>query len=169
MQPCHPATNRPNPPAARRAAEALLDAVPAVMRTIRQQMRAASSADLSVVQFRSLALSSFAPGGASVSEIADHIGLTLPSASKLVDNLVRRGYLSRRPDPSDRRTSRCSATPKGRRLVQRARAATLDHLATRLSLTPPARLTRIASVAEHLTPLFAAPTPKARSGTPRQS
>ena len=40
------------------------------------------------------------------------IGLTMPSASKLVDGLVRRGYLRRRSDLRDRRISILGPTAK---------------------------------------------------------
>src|SRR6476620_5341442 len=100
--------NNPEATAADCAAR-ILDVVPAVMRSIRTQMRRQTSSELSVVQFRSLARAS-GTGGASVSEIAEHIGLTMPSASKLVDGLVRRGYLLRRSDPADRRRTLLAAT-----------------------------------------------------------
>ncbi len=47
------------------------------MRVIRAEMRRGTAAELSVVQFRSLALADYR-GGASVSQIAEHIGLTAP-------------------------------------------------------------------------------------------
>src|SRR5436305_12902213 len=95
------------------AAAALLEVVPEVMRSIRLKMRQATSAELTVVQFRSLALADFQPGGATVSDVAEHIGLTMPSASKLVDGLVRRGYLRRRSDLRDRRISSLGPTATG--------------------------------------------------------
>jgi MarR family transcriptional regulator for hemolysin len=123
------------------------------MRSIRVQMRRKTSPELSVVQFRSLALAD-RPGGASVSEIAEHIGLTLPSASKLVDGLVRRGYLRRRPHPSDRRKTLLASTPKGTRVLDTARRATRRHLAGLLQDVPGERLARLATAMETLRPIF---------------
>jgi predicted transcriptional regulator len=37
--------------------------------------------------------------GATVSELADHLGVTRQAASQLVDELVRKGYAERRPTP----------------------------------------------------------------------
>ena len=37
-----------------------------------------------------------------------------PNVSRLVDALVERGYLNRRPDPADRRSWLVSLTPRGR-------------------------------------------------------
>ena len=59
----------------------LLEIVPAVMRTIRGQMRSHSAAELSVVQFRALAFLN-RRAGASLSDLAEHIGLSLPNGLK---------------------------------------------------------------------------------------
>src|SRR5207237_10500779 len=113
MKLCHSSITDRDPTT--RAAAALLEVVPAVMRSIRLKMRESTSDELSVVQFRSLALADYQPRGASVSQIADHIGLTMPSASKLVEGLARRGYLHRRRDARDRRMTILFPTAKGRR------------------------------------------------------
>jgi DNA-binding MarR family transcriptional regulator len=42
----------------------------------------------------------------------------------VVDELERSGYVERRRDPRDRRAYSLQATPKGRRVLQRAAAAT---------------------------------------------
>ena len=54
--------------------------------------------------------------GASLSEVAEHVGLTLPSVSKMVDGLVTRGLLTRATDPGDRRRLTLSLTPAGAHL-----------------------------------------------------
>ena len=109
-------------PTSEQCAAGLLDVMPAVMRTIRTRMRAEASVELSVVQFRALARASRS-GAASVSEIAEHVGLTLPSASKLVERLVRRGYLRRSASPRDRRVTLVASTRKGHRALESARRA----------------------------------------------
>lgn len=124
------------------------------MRTIRREMRKSTAAELTVVQFRSLALSANEPGGASVSAVAEHIGLTLPSASKLADGLVRRGYLKRRSDPGDRRTTRLEATAKGRRVVTAARAETRKVFAGLLAGMSADQLAEIMEAAESLAGVF---------------
>jgi len=146
---------RPAPATPASAAAVLLEVVPEVMRTIRLKMRQATSADLTIVQFRSLALAAFQPGGATVSDVAEHIGLTMPSASKLVDGLVRRGYLRRGSDLNDRRISILGPTPKGRRALGAARRITRRHLADMLAATNPQGLSAITAAAELLRPIFA--------------
>jgi len=136
------------------AAAGLLEIVPAVMRSIRLKMRESTSDELSVVQFRSLALADYQRHGASVSEIADHIGLTMPSASKLVEGLVRRGYLERRSDPLDRRTTLLVATAKGRRAMTAARRTTRRHLAAMLTRASSDELQQIEASVAALRPIF---------------
>lgn len=65
----------------------LLDTVPQVMRCIRTEMRSRRGHNLTVPQFRTLNFLKRSPE-ASLSEVAEHLGLTLPSASKIVDGLV---------------------------------------------------------------------------------
>lgn len=57
----------------------------------------------------------------TVSRLAELLGVTRQAASKVVDEMVRRGYLLRASDPADRRRTRLRLSAKGRRV--RARAA----------------------------------------------
>jgi DNA-binding MarR family transcriptional regulator len=49
------------------------------------------------------AFARLAPGGATVTDLAAHLGVTKQAASQLVDELVRKGYVERRPHPGDAR------------------------------------------------------------------
>ena len=49
--------------------------------------------------------------------IAREIGLTPPAVTALVDRLVSRGYLTREPDPDDRRRQRIATTELTRRMT----------------------------------------------------
>ncbi|WAZ20696.1 MarR family winged helix-turn-helix transcriptional regulator [Streptomyces cinnabarinus] len=49
------------------------------------------------------AFTRIAAGGATVSDVAAHLGVTKQAASQLVDELVRKGYVERRPHPRDAR------------------------------------------------------------------
>ncbi len=75
-------------------AQEILDVVPVVMRSIRAEMRRHRTADLSVPQFRTLAFID-RNADASLSDVAEHIGLTLPSMSKIVEGLVVRKFVTR--------------------------------------------------------------------------
>ena len=94
-------------------ARQVLDVVPLVMRTIRTKLRERRAADINVPQFRAMAYIN-RNDGASLSDLAAHIGLTLPSMSKLIDGLVNRKLVSREADSRDRRRVCLSLTSQGR-------------------------------------------------------
>ncbi len=114
-------------------ARQVLDVVPLIMCAIRREMRSHRSADISVPQFRTLAFLN-EHEGASLSDAAEFIGLTLPSMSKLVDGLVTRGLVTRQTHPGDRRRMTLTLTGAGQEFHQSARQATQDCLARRLAL-----------------------------------
>lgn len=106
----------------------ILEAVPAVMRFIRSQMRRHRGADLSVVQFRALVFLSRSPG-TSLSVLAEFLALSLPATSRLVEGLVRRNLVDRRIPPGNRRLVALSVNAHGRRIICAARQATEKRLA----------------------------------------
>ena len=113
------------------AAGLLVEVVPLVMRTIRHEIRAHRGPELTVPQVRALAFADRSPG-APLSELAEHLGLGRPSASKIADALVERGLLARETSPSDRRCVALRLTEEGMRVLKAARAATRERLAERL-------------------------------------
>jgi MarR family 2-MHQ and catechol resistance regulon transcriptional repressor len=82
--------------------------------------------DLSFTQFK--ALTAAADGEPTVKALAERLGLSLPGASRAVDQLARRGLLDRREDVDDRRCKRLSITDAGRELVHRLDDARRDAL-----------------------------------------
>jgi len=113
-------TSRNTPDA---CARAVMETIPMVMRFIRREMRRHSVSLLSVPQFRALAFL-HRNAGACLFHVADHLGVTRPTASVIVDRLVRRGLLARAEDPRERRRIALTLTPKGTRLLDEARSAT---------------------------------------------
>ncbi len=59
--------------------------------------------------------------GMTVSEVADALHLSKPSASMLIDKLVQQGYVERSEDPSDRRRAIVVPSATGAELVERLR------------------------------------------------
>jgi DNA-binding MarR family transcriptional regulator len=108
-------------------AREVLEVVPVVMHAIRSELRKYGARELSVPQFRTLNFLS-RHKGASLSEVADYIGLTLPSMSTLVDGLVIRNFAVRRTHPDDRRRMTLELTNRGQTTLRSARDATQDHL-----------------------------------------
>ena len=78
--------------------------------------RVVAELDLSFSQVKMLFL--LEDGGEhSVKEIAAHLGLSLPAASRAVDGLIERGYVTRRESAEDRRSRLVALTdsrPRGR-------------------------------------------------------
>nr|WP_206440468.1 MarR family winged helix-turn-helix transcriptional regulator [Streptomyces scabichelini] len=59
------------------------------------------------------AFTRLAPDGATVTELAAHLGVTKQAASQLVDEIVRKGYAERRPHPDDARARLIVLTEQG--------------------------------------------------------
>ncbi len=112
-------------------ARELLEVVPLVMRDIRHQMRNQRSTELTVPQFRTLVFVEN-NSGASLSEVADHMGLTLPSTSKLVDDLLKNGFVTREEQAADRRRVSLTVTLRGRTILDASRKETLRYLSQKL-------------------------------------
>lgn len=116
----------------RDTAREILEVVPLVMRTVRTEMRERRAHDLSVPQFRTLGFVE-RHAGTSLSELAEHIGLTLPSMSKLIDGLVERKLVTRQGRSDDRRRITLALTARGCALLESAHESTQASLAERLS------------------------------------
>jgi DNA-binding MarR family transcriptional regulator len=135
----------------RKLAAELLELWHHLMRGSSEQMYALiAELDISITQMKTLHV--LADGGSEVSvkELSDRLGLSLPGASRIVDALLRRGWLERREDPDDRRMKRVGITAEGRKALDRietARLAGLEDYAA--SLTPEQR-TRLSSALSDL-------------------
>ncbi|PRX43575.1 DNA-binding MarR family transcriptional regulator [Prauserella shujinwangii] len=64
---------------------------------------------------------SFHPEATAV-ELGEHLGVTKQAAVQLVDELARRGYVERRPHPTDRRSRVVALTARGWACVERVTA-----------------------------------------------
>jgi DNA-binding MarR family transcriptional regulator len=74
---------------------------------------------LSLSQIKALNLLCDPLEEASLKELGDRLGLSLPAISRAVDGLVQRGLVTRTEDADDRRFKRVRPTPEGRELVAR--------------------------------------------------
>ncbi len=131
----------------------VLEVVPLIMRAIREQMRGHRAAEVSVPQFRALGFLE-RHEGASLTDVADHIGLTLPSMSKLMDGLVERKLAKREFDTLDRRRVTLGLTPRGRAVLQAARDSTHAYLAEVLVHLSPSERSTVVEAMQVLRPLF---------------
>lgn len=120
-------------PTADDCAHALIEIVPEVMQEIRRHVRNRRGPDLSVMQVRILAFLAGNPG-APLSAVADYVGLTLPSTSTQVSNLVDRELVHRASSPTDRRYVALQLTTKGNALLTSVRQAAQASLAETVTL-----------------------------------
>ena len=139
------------------SARQLLEVIPLVMQDIRSEMRRRGSLDLSVPQFRALAFVN-RNEGASLWEVARHMGLTPPSTSRLVDNLIERDLMTRTDHPDDRRRVRLTVTSRGHRILQKSADETVSYLARKLSGVDADRREIIEKAVEELRIIFASAT-----------
>jgi DNA-binding MarR family transcriptional regulator len=143
-------------------AREVLDVMPLVMRTVRAEMRRHRAPGLTVPHFRALAFLGN-NAGASLSEVAEHVGLQLPSMSTLIDGLVTRGLVSRAPSATDRRRVTLTLTPTGQATLATSRRHSQDKLAKRLAaLTPEAQ----ANILQAMQALRVAFTPEPEPAEP---
>jgi MarR family transcriptional regulator for hemolysin len=123
------------------------------MRTVRAEMRSASASNLSVPQFRTLNFIAHHPQ-TSLSAVAEHIGLALPSMSKLVDGLVERKLVVRQNFSDDRRRITLELTTRGKELLDLAHTSTQAAFAERLSTLSDTDRAVIVRAMRILHPLF---------------
>lgn len=77
--------------------------------------------DLPLSFFESLYfISRSGDNGLRIGDLARALGVTVGGTSKLADRIERAGLIRREPDPGDRRASRVSLTPNGRRRLAAA-------------------------------------------------
>lgn len=138
----------------RQTAALVMDNVPLLMRLLRTKFREKRIADLSMVQFRTLAFVD-ANQGTSLSEVAGHIGLGLPSMSKLVDALVNRKLLTRDLHGKDRRRICLALTSKGKRELNDAYQHAQSFFADNFSKLTDDERTQIAGAMNVMKKLFA--------------
>lgn len=130
-----------------RCVDAVLDVAPPVVRAIRSMMREHRLPELSVPQFRTLALLHY-NGKACLSNVADFIGSSLPAASRMMDGLVAKNLVARAGCPDDRRQISLELTPLGRKLFVESRQATRHQLAVHLAgLSPEQKQGIVAAMA----------------------
>jgi DNA-binding MarR family transcriptional regulator len=135
------------------AAQDILETVPLVFRFLRAEMRGHRQPGLNVPQFRTLAFLRRRPG-AALNSLADHLGLTPGSVSKLVDGLVERNLVVRREALPDRRRINLNLTPDGLSVWENSYMHTQAALAARLAQLTDAERENVRLAMQTLRPLF---------------
>lgn len=113
-------------------------------------LAAASAGELTLPQWRALVVIGRGEA-ARVGEIATAVGMTLPSASRLVRRLEGRGLVTTERDAADRRATLVRMTAKGSQVredvVNRRRAMMEAALAAHTSNLPPGLVAGLAAIA----------------------
>jgi DNA-binding MarR family transcriptional regulator len=92
------------------------------------------------------------PAGATVSELAVHLGVTRQAAAQLIDELVVKGYVQRRPHPDDGRAQLIVLTERGWACTRAAEAAAADTVAVWAARVGEDRLAMLREVLAGLAP-----------------
>ena len=130
----------PDEASAMASARQVVESVPAIMRLIRSGVRKGGS--ISLPQLRVLGFVSRNPG-AGVSDVAAHLDVTNPTASVLVDRLVKKSLLVRQEDPSERRRTLLTITDNGAEVLEDARSKAQLMVAQVLKTQSPEQLSKI--------------------------
>jgi DNA-binding MarR family transcriptional regulator len=130
---------------------------------IRRQVRKQGPMDLSVSQISALA-TVVRLGPLGVGQLAEAEVLPSPAVTRLADRLEEAGWITRRPNPADRRGVLLEATQAGKDLMSQRERAADAWLASRLATLSPedrAAVQRAIEVLEELAGDRASPKEKA--------
>lgn len=114
------------------AANRLLRLAPRVVQAARHYLRTQNLGSITLPQLRALAYVLRQPQS-TLSELAEHLAITAPSASALVDRLVKQGLLKARIPPENRRRISLVITADGEAVVTWATDLWREELARRLT------------------------------------
>ncbi|MEX2143219.1 MAG: MarR family transcriptional regulator [Anaerolineales bacterium] len=138
-------------PHALAAARKFWEVFPAVMRTTIAEARRGSN-NLTPAQFRILHVLS--SKRCSISQLAQHQDVTLPSMSETVQTLVERGWMERSNSAADRRVMQIKLTRKGQQVLVNEHKRLVGMMASRLGKLSSAELNEVERGLEVLLGLF---------------
>jgi DNA-binding MarR family transcriptional regulator len=109
-------------------AAVMLETVPRVMAALRAEFRRYHPADLTVAQFRTLAIIHLHPG-ISLTAAADIIGLSVSAMSRLIATLTERGLIDHRICRDNRRQAQLTLTADGEATLEDVKRLAQAHVA----------------------------------------
>lgn len=104
-------------------------------RIIASVARSLREHELSVAQLAALYLLD-ERGALRVGDVSEELELSLPTTSRLVDDLVKQKLVAREEDPNDRRARVLSLTTKGRTFIEKSSEARIATIASALRELP---------------------------------
>lgn len=92
-------------------------------------------------------------GPLRMGELADRESIRMPTATSLVDGLIKADLVSRAADPTDRRAVVVDLTPHGRQVLTTVRAQREDAVSAALAKLSPAHRAALAGATDALNEL----------------
>ncbi|MFC4064708.1 MarR family winged helix-turn-helix transcriptional regulator [Actinoplanes subglobosus] len=126
----------------------LLSAARALVDGIDSRVRAAGFTD--VRPAHGFAFVRLSGTGATVTELAEHLEITKQAASQMAEELITKGYVARRPHPTDARARLLVLTEKGHACTRAADDAAAQTLAPLAAALTPAELIALRTALAHL-------------------
>jgi DNA-binding MarR family transcriptional regulator len=130
----------------------LLDASPPMTWHIRRAMREYRGG-LSMPQFRAM-VKIYNDPSTSLSCVADHVGLSLPTTSRIVTGLVEKGFLKRGGCSKDRRQCALGITARGQAVLNSAWSAAQQSMARELEHFTPRERAAVADAMRVIKQVF---------------
>jgi DNA-binding MarR family transcriptional regulator len=131
----------------------LMEAIHPIVQFMRTEMRSQRESSLSVPQFRLLAFLSHHPK-ASLSEVAEHLGVTPATASAMTERLVQHDLVDRADHPQERRSIMLNLTESGSIRLEQMRDSTRRKMAHVLGELTVEELTKVSAVSTLLGQMF---------------
>jgi DNA-binding MarR family transcriptional regulator len=136
--------------AAQSLAVALLAAGRAVVDGVQAGVRSRGFTDLRPAH--GFAFTRLAQGGATITELAEHLDVTRQAAAQLADELSAKGYIERREHPHDARAKLLVLTERGWACTRAAEAAIADTVDAWATIVGEDRLRSLASDLARIAP-----------------
>jgi DNA-binding MarR family transcriptional regulator len=128
-------------------------------------VRAVGELELSLTQLRALHVLAYDVEQASLKDLADRLGLSLPAVSRSIDGLVQRGLVTRAEDAEDRRMKQVRATASAPELLERLTELRLAGIESFVATLAPRERARLAAA---LAPLAEREEIASRCAAPRK-
>ena len=141
-----------NLPSSDVAQDSVVDAVLSASRVlvaIAARSLADAGEEVTLTQYRSLVVLA-SRGPQSMAALADAVGVTAPTASRLCERLVKKGLVRRRTDRNDRRQVRIGLTESGRQLIDTVSTRRRQEITDLLASIPPKTQRSVASALAQL-------------------
>ncbi len=132
----------------------IIEVIPYLSRSLSAAIRDELDEEITLPQLRVLAYLRRHPGS-SLGDLARWRDVSLPTMSKMVRYLVKRGWVSRSMDPRNRRTLVLTLTPDGEAVYLRILAHLEQRVAAMVQTLSPEERAHVADALEQLAALFA--------------